>query len=75
MGLKEDLGIPGAASFVWGADGEIHIGDVFGGTWCQDRYDEDTGDYGPQINIDGSASDPDSESGIHKLCLEAAKEE
>jgi len=75
MSVKESLGLPDVVRFVYGLDGEVHIQDMFGGTWCDDFYDEETDTYGGTIEPDGPADEPEHESGLHSICLAAAKAE
>lgn len=75
MSLKEELNIPEVAKFVYGEEGEIHIGDLFGGVWCADFYDEDLGEYAPTVTVKSGAEEPSTEGGLCKFCLAVAKDE
>lgn len=74
MSVRDDLNIPAVAKFIYGMDGEVHIGDMFGGTWCEDFYFDETGEYGGAIENDGPADEPLTEDGLHDICLAAAKD-
>ncbi len=71
MSLRVELGLPSAATAIWGEEGEIHIGDVFGGVWCADVFDEETGEYAPAVQNAGPGEWPESKDGLCKFCMQA----
>lgn len=55
-----------------GDDDEQHIGGIFGGTWCQDTINEETGDYFEPGEL---TSIPDSDHLTCPGCITAFEEE
>ena len=65
--FKQEHGIPEAASFVE-TDRGICIGDIFGGTWCSDYYDEDADVYHEAAEVYGAAAEPITVQALCEIC-------